>query len=93
MAAALYLVNKSGSQAPSDRLINGIHAMIVNADDAGSSAVTIAEAVATAVAAGHPLPTGYFDTVTKIGVPTGGDMTTDTDARIFLARGITDLTA
>jgi hypothetical protein len=93
MAAALYLVNKSGSGAPSERLVNGIHAMIINADDGGSAADTIADAVAKAVAAGHPLRTGYFDTVTKIGVPTGGDMTTDTDARIVLARDIVDLTA
>lgn len=88
MAAQLYLVTKSGSEAPSSTLINGIHAMIVNADDGGSAATTIAEAVATAQAAGHPLNDTYFDTVELLGPPTSGIMDTDEDALIFINRTI-----
>jgi hypothetical protein len=88
MAAQIYLVTKSGADAPSSTLINGIFAMIVNADDGSAASVTIAEAIATANAKGHPLHDGYFDTVEKLGPPTGGIMTTDEDALIFVNRGI-----
>lgn len=88
MALQLYLVSKSGSEAPSSTLINGLHAMVVNADDGGAASVTIAEAIATANAMGHPLHDGYFDTVELLGPPTAGIMTTDGDALILRTRGI-----
>lgn len=93
MAAAIYLVSKAQAESPEQTLIDGIHAMIVNADDGGTSATTIAEAIATAVAAGHPLPSGYFDTVELLGPDTGGIMDTDEDALIFLKREITRVIA
>ena len=88
MAAQLYLVTKSGSIAPSSTLIDGIHGMIVNADDGGAASVTIAEAIATAQAAGHPLNDTYFDTVELLGPPTAVIMDTDEDALIFINRTI-----
>jgi hypothetical protein len=87
MAAAIYLVTKAESEKPVYKSINDVHAMIVNADDGGSDADTIAEAIAAAVGLGHKLPDGYFDTVEKLGVETGGIITTDLDAIVLLRRG------
>lgn len=92
MAAALYLVSKGSPENPDNTIINGVHAMVVNADDGGSDAVIIAEAEATAVAQGHPLPSGYFDTVQLLGVPTGGIIATDEEAVIFGNRWMTIVT-
>lgn len=92
MAAALYLVSKGTPESPENTIIDGIHAMVVNADDGGSDATTIAEAVATAVAEGHQLPSGYFDTVQLLGVPTGGIIATDEEAVIFGTRWMTIVT-
>ncbi len=93
MAAAIYLVTRAGAESPETMIINDLWAMIINADDGDADAVKIAEAVATAVAAGHPLPTGYFDTVQKLGVETGGIMDTDEDAIILLRRSKTEVIA
>ena len=93
MAAAIYLLTRGSAYQPEKLIINDIHAMIVNADDGDNDAAKIAEGVATAVAAGHPLPTGYFDTVQKLGVETGGVMTTDEDAIILLRRSKTEVIA
>jgi hypothetical protein len=93
MAAALYYVTKSDAGNPAHTYIDDIRGAIVNADDGGSDAVTIAEAIATAVAAGHPLPDGYFDTVELLGLPTGGIMDTDEDAIILTRRGDTRVIA
>jgi hypothetical protein len=88
MAAAIYLVSKSQAESPEQTLFDGIHAMIVNADDGGTTATTIAEAIATATANGYSLPAGYFDTAELLGPDTGGIMNTDEDALIFLRREI-----
>ena len=90
MAAAIYLLTKAGSYQPEKLIIDDIHAMITNADDGDPDATKIAEAVATAVSLGHPLPTGYFDTVQKLGVETGGVMTTNEDAILILRRSTTE---
>ncbi len=93
MAAQIYLVTKAQSQQPEQTLIDGIYAMLINADDGSSDAVNIAEAVATAVAAGHPLHSGYFDTIQLIGPPTLGIMTTNEDAILFLPRSKVEIIA
>lgn len=87
MAAAIYLITKAESEKPVYKSVNDVHAMIVNADDGDSDAVKIAEAIASAVTLGHKLPAGYFDTVEKLGVETGGIITTDEDAIVILRRG------
>lgn len=93
MVAALYLVSKANPENPNLTLVDGIHACIVNADDGGSSAVTIAEAEATLQGAGYPVPDGYFDTVEQLGVPTGGIMTTDEDLILIRNRDRVDVIA
>lgn len=93
MAAQLYLVQKANADSPSETVINDLHCMIINADDGSTDAVNIAEAVATAREAGHPIPDGYFDTIQQIGAPTGGIMDTNEDAIIILRRTTTEVIA
>jgi hypothetical protein len=89
MAEALYLVSKADKQN-GVMLIDDIVACIINSDDAGTDADKIADAVAQAVAAGHPLPTGYFDTVEDIGDLATGKLSTDLDTVLFTRRGMTE---
>lgn len=93
MAAGIFLVTKSGAEQPDNTIINDLHVMVVNADDGDSDAVIIAEAITVAVAAGHPIQSGYFNTVEQLGAPTGGIMTTDLDAIILLRRTSTQVIA
>ena len=86
MAAALYLVTKASAEGPEKTNIDDIHACIINADDGGSDADTILDAETKVIALGHPIQLGYFDTVEKLGVETGGIMTTDTDTILILRR-------
>lgn len=88
MAASMVLITKSNPEQPEKRLINGIHAVVINTDDAGSDAVMIAEAEAVLVANGHPVPSGYFDTVTKL-----ADLGTDEDTVIIEPRNQTFIIA
>lgn len=90
MAAQLYLLTVANADDPQTLLIDGITHCIVNSDDGGADAVKIAEAVASAVSIGIPLPTGYFDTVELLGPPTAGIMTTDEDAIFIPSRSRTD---
>jgi len=85
MVAAVYILRKDGNQAT----VDGIVGAIVNADDGGSEAVTIAEAIATAQAAGHALPDGYFTSA----LATLTDLGTDEDAVFFTDRGRTEVIA
>lgn len=89
MAAQIYLISKAESQKPVRKLIDQVHAVIVNSDDGGSDAVKIAEAIASANALGFKLPSGYFDTVELLGPPTAGIMTTDEDIIVLTDRGTT----
>ena len=93
MVASIFLVQKANAESPNLTIVDDIHAVIINADDASTDAVNIAEAEATVQAAGHPIPDGYFDTIQQLGVPTGGIMTTDEDAIIILRRTTTEVIA
>lgn len=86
MAEALYMVSKANADDPQQPIINGIHVALVNSDDGGTDAQIISEATAKCVSAGHPLPSGYFDTVTAIGDLTNGPLPTDEDTLIILPR-------
>ena len=88
MAEALYLVTRTDA-ARRMGTINGINAVLINADDGGNDAATIADAVAQCVAGGHAIPTGYFDTVDEVGDLTSGSHKDDLDCTIFLAEGKT----
>jgi len=84
MAEALYLVTKANAQHGGETIINGIHAVLINSDDGGTDAQIIAEAEAQVVAGGHPIPSGYFDTVAAVGDLTSGPLPTDEDTLIIL---------
>lgn len=76
MAAAIWYVRKTNSGLPGTTLINGIHSAIINADDGGNEATTIAEAEAAL-----GLPAGYFDSaVLALGM---GALDTDEDTVAF----------
>lgn len=83
MAEALYLVSKANADSPCETIIDGIHCVLINSDDGGTDAEIIAEAEAQ-VQTLHPVPDGYFDTVTAIGDLTAGPLKDDTDTMIIL---------
>ena len=76
MVAAIWYVRKTTSEEPNVTLINGIHSAIINADDAGSEATTLAEAEPAL-----GLPSGYFDSaVLALGA---GNLDADEDCVAF----------
>lgn len=93
MAGQIYLLTKADAESPNQTYINDIHACIQNADDGDPDATKIAEAIAVARLAGHPLPDGYFDTVQFIGAETGGIMDTDEDQILILRRSTVETIA
>jgi len=66
MAEAYYLVHRSTSTTGRSGMIDGIHSVVGNYDDGSTDAEIIADATAKVVAAGHPIPSDYFDAVTAI---------------------------
>lgn len=87
MAEALYLVTRTGN---TKRLINGVRAVLINSDDAGTNADIIAEAVIGLNRAypkdaegSDPFPDGYFDTVQSPADLTSGPVPDDRDVIIF----------
>lgn len=85
MAAALYLVSKTHAEKPVENLVNGLQAIIINADNGHTSAEIIAEAEVVVKAAGHAIRSGYFDTVTALST-----LDADHDYLLILPRGITN---
>lgn len=92
MAEALYLVTKVNTSGLN--VINGLQAVIINADDAATGAVVRAAAV-TAANAAHPsgtgepvYPAGYFDTSVIISDLVAGPLKDAGDAYIFIADSV-----
>ena len=83
MAEALYLVTKAPSAGRT--LVNNVHAVLINKDDGQTDAQIIADAVAQCVAGGHPLPTGYFDVVSKVSDLAAGALKDNKDCLVVLA--------
>lgn len=81
MALQVYLISKA--HGAGNKYVNGVSRVLVNNDDGDADAVKIANAEAAVVAAGMPIPSGYFDSVELIGPPTAGIMTTEGDIVIF----------
>jgi len=79
MVATVFIVRK----IPSDKetIINGITTVIVNEDSLDSEATVLAATEAALVAAGHPIPTGYFNSADQWNV--AGQIDTDEDKLIF----------
>lgn len=88
MAEALYLVTVAAPEAPQRDILDGIHAVLINKDDAQTDAQIIASAEAKVIAMGHNIPAGYFDTVQAIGDLTSGPLPADTDAMLIGPRFI-----
>lgn len=59
MAAALWIVRKLVSNKTD--IIDGIEVVVINSDDLDSEATVLTGAEVALVAAGHAIPTGYFD--------------------------------
>lgn len=77
MPAAIWIVRKTVTGKPTTPIINGIEMAIINADDAGNAATTIAEAEAALQGAGVPIPSGYFNTAAL--ALASGQLDTDED--------------
>jgi len=89
MAERLVLVTKATGGTLGQTIIDGVTALLLNADDGQSNAVTIQEAVDQCRVGGIPLPNGYFDTVAAIADLTSGALKDDKDCMIFLPLGTT----
>lgn len=94
MVEGLFYVTRSAAGARG--LINGVRAVIVNNDDAETSAQHITAAIAACNAAfpkdgstgaTDPFPAGYFDTVAELSDLAAGPLKDDTDALIFHGHG------
>ena len=92
MAESLVLVTKSVQGG--EKLINGVRAVLINTDDAGSDAQKILEAEAALnrafpkdAAGADAYPAGYLDTVLEVGNLTSGPIPDDTDAIVFAGTG------
>lgn len=88
MAEAIYLVTKNNISGK--HVVNGVRAVLINADDAAAAGVVQAAAVAACNAA-HPtqtgtpaFPAGYFDTSVIISDLAAGPMKDAGDAYIFI---------
>lgn len=86
MAAQIYLITKAGAENPALTSVDDIHAVIMNQDDGGTTAVRMAAATTAVEALGHPVGGTYFDTEQLLGPPTAGIMTTDLDTILILRR-------
>lgn len=94
MAEALWLVTKTVRTGSSD-VRDGIHAVIINADDGQNAAATIVE-VEDRINAGFPsdsgagdkIPAGYFDTAIIIDDLTSGPLKDDKDCFVFQAKEV-----
>jgi uncharacterized membrane protein len=79
MAAAVYLVYR----ATHTKVIDGIRAMVINADDGHTTAQISAEAAVVAAALGHDLPSDYFES--KVALAT---VDADHDAILIIPTGV-----
>lgn len=92
MAEALYLVTKANVSGK--HVVNGVRAVLINADDAAPAATVQAAAVAACNAAhpsstGNPAyPPGYFDTSLVISDLTAGPLKDAGDAYVFIAESL-----
>ena len=79
MVATVFIVRKAVSDK--ETLIDGITTVIINSDDTDTEAAVLTAAEAALVTAGHPIPTGYFNTADQWDA--AGQIDTDDDMLIF----------
>lgn len=82
MAQQIYLISKDNPE-DLDQLVDGVHAMVLNADDGDSDTVKKTEAATVCRAQGVQVEDDYFDTVRLLGPPTAGVFEDNGDAIIF----------
>lgn len=87
MAEALYLVTRNMNESGLQNF-DGIHAVLVNSDDAGGDAQVIAEATAKCQTLYPSMPSDYFDTVDEIGDLVAGTLGADEATLIILPTGL-----
>lgn len=91
LAEALYLVSRSN--AAHTPLVNGVRAVLINADDAQTDAQIKAAAgtalsnVATGTDVDSSVRESYFDTVTKVSDLSAGPLKDNLDAYVFTPGG------
>ena len=88
MAAAIWLVRKDSQ----DPVVDGIVAAVINADDLGNEATTLAEAHAKCIAGGHGIPASGYFTSANLALAVG-QLDTDEDAVFFADRARTEVIA
>lgn len=89
MAEALYRVSRSESLGKS--FINGVREVLINKDDAQTTAQIKADAVAaanSAFSASALFPADYFDTVDKVSDLAAGTFKDNKDAMVFGPNGV-----
>jgi hypothetical protein len=93
MAEALYLVTKD-QLGGAESLVNGVSAVLINADDAQTNNQIIASAVAAANssvgatgAVASAFHASYFTTVTKVSDLSAGPLKDNLDAYVFSKGG------
>ncbi len=94
MAEALFLVTRT-NQEGDNGMRNGVHACIINNDDADTDAVTIADAILRMNAhfGAGSYPDGYFDTVQEISDLTAGPAPDNGDIMVILPREVVTVEA
>lgn len=93
MAETIFFMTKATASQPEKRVVDDIHAILINADSAQTLAQNNTTAIAAiAAVAGNPtLPDSYFDTQEDIGDLVTGDMATPGDMRLILKRSVQTL--
>lgn len=90
MAEAIYLVQKNAG--PGQHVVNGLFAALINADNGGTDAVIMAAADAQAVAAGHAIPSPYFDVAPVLITAASGALNDNHDCFLMTATDQPDIT-
>jgi len=87
MAEAIYLVTKTLTGG--ETLVGKVRAVVINKDDGQTDPQIIADAVAqmNTLYSADPVPTGYFDTVTKISDLSSGPLKDNKDCYVFTPEG------
>jgi len=79
MVATVFIVRKD--VADKETIIDGITTVVINSDSADTEAAVLTATEAALVAAGHAIPTGYFNTADQWNA--AGQIDTDDDMLIF----------
>lgn len=79
MVATVFIVRKA--VADKETIIDGITTVVINSDSVDSEATVLTATEAALVAAGHPIPTGYFNSADQWNA--AGQIDTDEDLLIF----------